>query len=289
MKSLFNSNLGLFGSSFNLAMKLFPKPAFHFSLRLISILSQRKLKPEDRVLYAQGFEMNVTVDNQVIKGHIWGEGPVIVLVHGWRSNAASWKHYIPHLLESGYQVVALDAPGHGINQPMPFDLGIYFNAVQKLINQIDNIHAVVGHSIGATAAFFGCLPIINKPNCLILLSPYGSVMQLAEEMADLLKLSPAFIKAFDQHMFQHTGRDLHNLDISKHVHRLNHSIIDIIHSQDDPVSPIKFSYNIQSKATHVLLHQMHQTGHRKSEKQIVNKVLQIIRDQRQQSRWRVSS
>jgi pimeloyl-ACP methyl ester carboxylesterase len=43
----------------------------------------------------------------------WGSGPRIVLLHGWGGRAGQLGAFVAPLVKSGYEVVALDAPGHG--------------------------------------------------------------------------------------------------------------------------------------------------------------------------------
>jgi pimeloyl-ACP methyl ester carboxylesterase len=42
-----------------------------------------------------------------------GEGPLVVLVHGWPEFWWSWRHTLPALAEAGYRAVAIDLPGYG--------------------------------------------------------------------------------------------------------------------------------------------------------------------------------
>ena len=42
-----------------------------------------------------------------------GQGPLVVLVHGWPESWYSWRHQIPALAEAGYRVAAPDARGYG--------------------------------------------------------------------------------------------------------------------------------------------------------------------------------
>ena len=42
-----------------------------------------------------------------------GQGPLVVLVHGWPESWYSWRHQIPALAEAGYRVAAPDVRGYG--------------------------------------------------------------------------------------------------------------------------------------------------------------------------------
>ena len=49
-----------------------------------------------------------------------GQGPLVVLVHGWPESWYSWRHQIPALAEAGYRVAAPDVRGMaGATSPRP--------------------------------------------------------------------------------------------------------------------------------------------------------------------------
>src|SRR2546426_767334 len=50
----------------------------------------------------------------------WGDGPTVLLVHGWNGNAAQLAGLVPPLLRAGYYVATPDLPAHGARES--FDL-----------------------------------------------------------------------------------------------------------------------------------------------------------------------
>ncbi len=55
---------------------------------------------------------------------IGGEGPVVLMVHGWPESWYSWRHQMVALAAAGYHVVAPDMPGYG-ESDAPVDLNEY--------------------------------------------------------------------------------------------------------------------------------------------------------------------
>ncbi len=79
----------------------------------------------------------------------------VVLLHGWRSEAAVWFNAARQLVEQGYQVLALDLPGFGESQnpPANFALNDYAAVLAKLLENLELPRvALVGHSFGARVA-----------------------------------------------------------------------------------------------------------------------------------------
>jgi len=50
--------------------------------------------------------------NERFQTYIWkGNEEIILLVHGWESNAARWKKLLSHLKPLGRTIIAIDGPG----------------------------------------------------------------------------------------------------------------------------------------------------------------------------------
>ena len=58
-------------------------------------------------------------DHRVILGDVrlhvveQGEGPVVLLIHGFPETSYAWRHQLPALAAAGYRAVALDVRGYG--------------------------------------------------------------------------------------------------------------------------------------------------------------------------------
>ncbi len=86
-----------------------------------------------------------------------GEGPAVLLAHGWGGNAAHWQALVPALLAAGHRVVAFDALSHGASDagalgPGQSSLIEMSRALLAAAWHAGPIHAVVAHSLGSAAA-----------------------------------------------------------------------------------------------------------------------------------------
>lgn len=100
----------------------------------------------------QGEEITITrPDGTRLRALVAGEGPTVVLVHGYTVTLAEWNVVWDELLARGYRVIAFDQRGHGRStlgaegigsQPMAAD-------VAAVLDHFDVRDAVlVGHSMG---------------------------------------------------------------------------------------------------------------------------------------------
>jgi pimeloyl-ACP methyl ester carboxylesterase len=91
-----------------------------------------------------------------------GEGPLVVLVHGFPESWYSWRHQLPAIAAAGFRVVAPDMRGYG-QTDVPADVASYtimhlVGDVTGLVESLGEQQAlIVGHDWGATVAWSAVL------------------------------------------------------------------------------------------------------------------------------------
>ena len=104
-----------------------------------------------------------------------GEGPTLLLLHGWPDTGALWDHMAPRLIEAGYRVVVPDLRGCGLSSK-PFDTESYQMAhlVSDVRCIIDAVEAprvtVIGHDWGAALAWAVATVLPDRVESLVVLS-----------------------------------------------------------------------------------------------------------------------
>jgi pimeloyl-ACP methyl ester carboxylesterase len=80
--------------------------------------------------------------------NVWGDGPTVLLVHGWNGRGSQMGAFAHPLAERGYRVVAYDLPAHGRSPGKATNI---FKAVETLHAIADTygpVHGIVAHSFG---------------------------------------------------------------------------------------------------------------------------------------------
>ncbi|MGC4042123.1 MAG: alpha/beta fold hydrolase [Flavobacterium sp.] len=92
--------------------------------------------------------------NEKIQAYIWaGNNDVILLIHGWESNASRWKKLLQHLKLSGKTIIAIDAPAHGLSGGTEFSTPKYAEFI-NVVAQKYQPKILIGHSVGGAAIAF---------------------------------------------------------------------------------------------------------------------------------------
>src|SRR5512135_2201942 len=87
-----------------------------------------------------------------------GNGPLVVLCHGFPESWYSWRHQLPALAEAGFHVVAPDMRGYG-QTDRPEDIAQYtlLHLVGDMVGLLDALDeptaVIVGHDWGAPVAW----------------------------------------------------------------------------------------------------------------------------------------
>jgi pimeloyl-ACP methyl ester carboxylesterase len=88
----------------------------------------------------------------------WGQGPSVLLVHGWGGRSGQLHAFVPPLVEAGYRVVALDGPAHGDSTGARTDMMRFSDAIRALVEDVaaapGGLHAVIAHSFGAACTLY---------------------------------------------------------------------------------------------------------------------------------------
>ncbi len=87
-----------------------------------------------------------------------GQGPLVLLLHGWPESGYSWRHQLVALAEAGYHAVAPDVRGYGqSDKPEPIEAYSMKALLADFVGLLDALGertaVVVGHDWGAAMAW----------------------------------------------------------------------------------------------------------------------------------------
>ncbi len=97
---------------------------------------------------------NIETNGITLRAAVEGEGPLVIMVHGWPELWYSWRHQIKPVAAAGYRVVAPDVRGYGgSDKPQPveaYDMATLMADVVGLVDAFGEDKAIlVGHDWGA--------------------------------------------------------------------------------------------------------------------------------------------
>jgi predicted alpha/beta-fold hydrolase len=86
-----------------------------------------------------------------IKLWTWGQGPVVMLVHGWGGSAAQMAPLAAEVASAGFQAVTFDLSGHGQSAESVASWDNFFRDIGEVKDALGPLFAFIGHSAGGLA------------------------------------------------------------------------------------------------------------------------------------------
>lgn len=111
----------------------------------------------------------------------WGAGNthLILALHGWLDNAASFSHLAPLLTQQDYHVIAIDFPGHGRShhRAVGHNYGFidYLLDIQPVFDQLTQPLTVIAHSMGAAIVSLYVAAYPKAVDKLVLIENLGAI------------------------------------------------------------------------------------------------------------------
>jgi len=109
----------------------------------------------------------------------WGEGPAVLLVHGWEDDHHCFDAIVAALVKRGQAVVAFDLPAHGKSGGTQSTIPLAAQAVAGVAKALGPVRAVAGHSLGGAAMTFAITEgWLDVERAVVIAAPTGPTYML---------------------------------------------------------------------------------------------------------------
>ena len=110
-----------------------------------------KSHPLDLEKKKSGTQLDFVIQGKKTSAWYWGEGPVVILVHGWSSKGFHYRKFIDPMVDAGFTVVIPDLPGHVRSEGASSNVLEFKETLEAISLHFTNVYGLVGHSLGAMA------------------------------------------------------------------------------------------------------------------------------------------
>ena len=144
-----------------------PELTARLAATLMFRTTRRPSPPAERALLAGGERFTVRSGGRSLAAWTFGDGPTVLLVHGWNGRGGQLGAFVPALLARGFRVVTFDAPGHGESSGHDSSILAIANAIDDVISATASLFAplqgIIGHSLGGAAITYAMSRAIARP------------------------------------------------------------------------------------------------------------------------------
>jgi pimeloyl-ACP methyl ester carboxylesterase len=159
-------------------------------------------------------ELSFKVNGRALSAWSWGQGPVVILMHGWGGNAGQLRSFVEPLVQAGFRAVAFDAPAHGASDAARSGDGRvnfveFAHALQEVDREIGPAVGLIAHSGGCTAASLALRDGWCAPPRLVFIAPFVFPNAYMAPFGSALAISPDVMAEFRARAQHRLGRPLY--------------------------------------------------------------------------------
>ena len=164
---------------------------------------------------AEPFE--VLAQGHVVRGLVWGQGPVVYLVHGWGGRGSQFGALVEPLLETGLRVVMFDAPAHGDSDHGPAGPrstnGVEFaKALDAVFCRFGPAEAVIAHSMGTISTYLAIRYGWLGTERLVFVAPMVQFTGLLDQFQEVLGFGPRSRRVLEREVKDFVGIPVREFD-----------------------------------------------------------------------------
>ncbi len=194
---------------------------------------RQEARPAEEAFLATGRPLTLTATNgTTLSAWEWGEGPLVVLAHGWGSRAGRWATLAPLLVAEGFRVATYDAPGHGRSPGRFASLPEFADALLGVVAELGPAHGVVGHSLGGAAIAVALSRGLPAERAVLIAAPSNPEV-FADRFAMVLDIPPAVRRTMQSNLERRLGVEWKHLHLPTLASRLAAPAL-IVQDANDP-------------------------------------------------------
>ena len=193
-----------------------------------------EVKPKDRAILDRGTRLDLRLQERAFAAWSWGEGPVVLLLHGIHGNSGQLTRFVDPLVDAGLRVVAFDAPAHGDNPGNSTDIFEFYELYLAVVQAVGEAYAVLSHSFGNTWALYS-LARGSAAQRVVCLAPPAEQSYLFQTWRTIHSLGD---QAAEEFIAMHHARfgPFEDYDNKGFARRIAARAL-IFHDREDPIIP----------------------------------------------------
>ena len=253
--------------------RIAPKAAGRQAYKLFSTPRLRAKVPSSMEgVMAQAEQFELEVAGHQVAAYRWAGAPGaqrVLLTHGWESRAARLAIWVEPLLEAGYEVVAFDAPAHGLSSGKRSSPLLFIQSIFALSEKVGTPTLCVAHSLGGASSILAATgaSIVDRDNLpierFLILAGADSGVDAMSMFCEFLELGDDFLPLILAGAVETSGFPGYAVsDLDVHRNLPNRAIPTLwLHDPEDDDVPLKAAERVERACPHVHLERLEGVGH----------------------------
>ena len=277
MEKLIYKYLALaYGQYFNALSLVSKRKAAEKAFTLYCSPRKGKVLPHQKEYLDAAKHQIIHTSNLEIQTYQWlGRKETVLLLHGWESNVFRWKNLIEKLQEANFNVIAIDAPGHGNSSGSILNVPLYTECTNEIIDTY-NPSYVIGHSMGGMTTIYNQYKYPNTAiKKLVSLGSPSELSELMDYYQNLLGFNNTVLSELEKHIYDQYKIEVQNFSAA----RFSESIAQkgfIVHDELDLIAPYSAAEKIHGQWKNSSLLKTSGLGHSLHQAEVNQKIIDFL-------------
>lgn len=208
-----------------------------------------------------------------------GDGPAILLVHGWAGGGHQLLPIARPLVAQGYSVSFFDLPAHGESDGEHANLRDIADAIAGVAASLGHLHAVIAHSVGGAGTILALMDGRLDTDHVALVAPPSSLEEAARGFAKALRAPEPAVNAMLATLQGLVGRPIDRASWLRDVEGLRVPLL-VVHDRKDRVTSFDGSRSLVQHWPGARLMATEGLGHGRilTEPSVIDAIVQFLRE-----------
>jgi len=196
---------------------------------------QQRVKKRSPKIFGQAEKLQFDLENISIRGYRWNHhaGKKVLIIHGFESSILNFDHYVHPLINKGYEVLAFDAPGHGISGGKTITAPLFAEMITAIHENYGPVHSFIAHSFGGLALSLALENIKHDETWkVVLIAPATETKTAIDQFFHLVQLNGKVRKEFDKLITELGGHSAEWYSIHRAIKNTRARVL-WLHDEDD--------------------------------------------------------
>lgn len=259
-----------------------PNLASKRAFNMFQKVRKKDIRDREKPFYTEANQYTIPFGNEFIHCYSFGDekNDIVVLVHGWDSNAGCMYKFITPLLNQNKHVVSFNLPGHAFYAESRTHLYESKEVFKTFINSLPkgrNI-SIISHSFGSAVTGFGLSELDLSIDKLIFLTSPNKILDIFKDYQKLIGLGNRTFQKLKDRASNTLGEPIEQVNVEKRMKLAKFNHLYLLHDRADKVIPYKYSEDIHQVVSNSTLISYNNIGHYRMlwNDELIKEVMSII-------------
>ena len=242
-----------------------PKIASNSAFELFQKVRKKDIRKREEPFYDKASHYKVSYKKENLDCYEFGKEhkDVVILVHGWDSNAGSMFGFIDKLLDNKKRVIAFNLPGHAFYKEGKTNYLECKEAFELIVNGLHDYDRIsfISHSFGSGIVAYGLSELNIKVDKLVLLTSPNFVVEIFKDFKKIIGLGDKAFELMVEKASGLLGEDVKKVSTEDKLQLVDFNKALLIHDKNDKVIPFANTISINNTLKNSSIESYENIGH----------------------------